>query len=110
MKNHDIFMNRLVVEQNEKWTEWIDKIPFITFPSEWKVQIIPPYAGAMVRFKVKKGSNDFISIYLDCYENLGYFGAPYWEVYPYDGDTYRIEMANTKKLIRIISEALKQDT
>jgi len=101
-------IDRFRLEEDENWRDWIQKIPFITFPDDWQIQIIPPFASAMARFRVKKG-DDYISVYLDVYENLGYFGGePYWEIYPYDDDTYRVAMNDTDELIKRISEALEQ--
>jgi hypothetical protein len=53
--------------EHEKWRE---QIPFINFPSDWTIQICPPFSGAVVRFRVKK-DKAHVSIYLDCYDNLG---------------------------------------
>lgn len=33
--------------------KWIKEIPFIQFPADWKVQIIPPFTGIVVRFRVQ---------------------------------------------------------
>ena len=107
MINIPTFIKRLEVEQEDKWQEWIDKIPFIQFPKGWQVQIIPPFGGAMARFRVKKGE-DYISVYLDVYDQLGFVGQPYWEVYPVNGNTERCYMEDTQGLIKIITKALKE--
>ena len=61
----------------------------------------------MVRFKVtKRGLDDWVSVYLDCYDNLGIFGEPYWEIYPFKGDVYRVPMNNVNELVEKIEEAL----
>lgn len=85
--------------------KWMGEIPFIEFPKGWKVQVIPPFAGAVVRFRVMLPSKKEVSIYLDCYDRLGWFGKPYWEVYPFEGDTFRCEMEDTKALVKAISES-----
>lgn len=90
-----------------EWRKWVNQIPFIEFPAGWRVQVIPPFTGAVARFRVllpESGDGDYISIYLDCYEELGFFGEPYWEVYPYQGDTGRCRMADTAKLIEMIAD------
>ena len=43
------------VERIMEYRKWCGKIPHITFPNDWKVQVIPPFRGAVVRFKIKKG-------------------------------------------------------
>jgi hypothetical protein len=84
--------------------EWVKKIPHIKFPAEWEVQIIPPFNGALARFRV----NNKVSIYLDGYDTLGYFGEPYWEVYPHEDCVFRCAMNDTNALISAINESLKQ--
>jgi len=101
----DEYMERLRVERAEEWTDWMIKIPALKFSPDWEVKIIPPFGGAMVRFWIDKGENH-ISIYLDCHERLGCFGAPYWEIYPYQGDTYRCGIDEVDDLMEKISEAL----
>ena len=86
-------------------SKWKKEIPYIQFPTDWKVQISPPFAGAVVRFRVKK-DNAEVSIYLDCYDRLGCYGEPYWEVYPHQGDVYRCDMVDTESLLKAILESI----
>ena len=98
-------MKRYEIENQEEWREWIKKIPTIQFKQDWNVKIIPPFGGAMARFCVElNGAN--VSVYLDVSERLGYFGEPYWEIYPFDDDVYRIAMDNAEELVQKISESL----
>ena len=90
-----------------EYEKWYREIPHITFPNNWQVQIIPPHAGAVVRFKIKKG-NASVSIYLDCYDALGYYGKPYWEIYPHKDDVFRCDMEDTKALLKAISESIAE--
>ncbi len=98
------FMKRLEIEQRENWRGWVEVIPALHFRPKWRVKIIPPFCGAMVRFQV---SHKDISVYLDVSDTLGCFGEPYWEIYPYEGDTYRCAMNETDELIRVIGECFK---
>ena len=84
-----------------EWSKWRGEIPSIKFKQEWEVRIIPPFAGAIVRFVV-----DGVSVYLDCYDILGCFGEPYWEIYPYEGDTYRCKMNNVDELLEAIQHSI----
>lgn len=98
-------MQRYFVEEQEKWRELIDKIPYIAFPRGWKVSIIPPFAGAVARFHVKvPGQKGVKSIYLDWYDALGCYGSPYWEVHPYRGDVGRCDVDDIRKLLRMIGD------
>jgi hypothetical protein len=91
--------------------KWCKEIPYINFKEEWKVKIIHPFCAATVRFLVaeegKEGNR--VSVYLDCYSMLGCMDEPYWEVYPYDGDTFRCKMNDTKALLDAIKHSLKND-
>ena len=96
-----------------EWKKWANQIPFIKFPDDWVVQVIPPFAGAIARFVVKEATgNHKVSVYLDCYDMLGFNETPYWEIYPIDADDernrfpLRCEMAKTGRLIDFISLAL----
>ena len=86
----------------EKRTE---VIPSIKFPSNWEVQIIPPFWWALVRFRV----NDRISVYLDWYDYLWCYWEPYREVYPYDWDVFRCDMADVKWLLKAIKLTLSSN-
>lgn len=88
-------------------SKWKKEIPYIQFPADWQVQISPPFAGAVVRFRVKK-DNAEVSIYLDCYNRLGYYSKPYWEVYPHEGDVYRCDMLDTNSLLKAIARSIEQ--
>jgi hypothetical protein len=93
------------IDMDTRWR--VDKIPYLKFPTEWEVKIIPPFSGATVRFKVKY--NDITcSIYLDCYDNLWCYWEPYRELYSHEDDIFRCGMNETDKLIEAIRETLKQ--
>jgi hypothetical protein len=97
------------VEKLMEYAKWSGKIPPIKFKSDWNVIIIPPFARAIVRFLVEKNGNQ-VSIYLDCYDALGIFGEPYWELYPdITGDNFRCSMNNTEDLLNAISERLDSE-
>ena len=98
-------LDRYEIERREEWDKWRVEIPALQFPPDWKVKIIPPFAGAIVRFVVEKGEKS-VSVYLDCYDKLGCFGAPYWELYPYGDDVCRVAMAESTELIQRIQESL----
>jgi hypothetical protein len=112
-----------------EWNKWMKLIPPLEFPPGWKVRIVPPCTGALVRFKVLHRTGD-ISVYLDGYGDLGHYGTkeeggqewvknilqgqeppdtdaePYWEIYPVEGDTHRCGLQQTEELIRVIQEEL----
>lgn len=91
-----------------EWKKWAKDIPSIKFPPHWNIKIIPPFAGAMCRFTVKRdNSENIISVYLDCYDTLGIMEEPYWEIHPSsDGDCQRFLMNDIEGLLQGISEAL----
>lgn len=93
------------IEVEHDWLGWIAKIPAIQFDHDWKVQVIPPFSGALVRFRVTVGDKT-ASVYLDGYETLGLFGEPYWEVYPVGDDVGRCAMADTDELLSLIRQSI----
>ena len=100
---------RLSCELREasEWDKWIEEIPYIQFPLGWKIKIIPPYVGAVIRFLVSlPGKKGNISVYLDCYSILGCVDKPYWEVYPYKDDTIRVGLNEIEELLAYINVAL----
>lgn len=104
-------LERAKLESEENWRDYVKSAPYINFPSEWDIQIIPPFAGAIMRFRVRYKSHE-ISVYADYHQSLGYYSneegieTPYWEIYPYFDDTYRCNINDTKLLIEKIKESL----
>ena len=94
-------------EREFEWRKWCKEIPFITFDKGWKVKVIPPFGGAVARFLVKSGKAS-VSVYLDCYEQLGCWDEPYWEIYPHDHDVFRCAMEDINELLKAIRESFKQ--
>jgi len=106
----DLTMTRHRIEEAQKWREEINNVPFIQFPSNWKVQIIPPFADAIVRFRVQIEGGETRSIYLDGRNSLGYWGdGYYWEVYPYRGDVGRCDMNDIPELLRMIGDTQESE-
>lgn len=81
-------VDRHTIEQLENWRKHQDDMPYISLPSGYSITVIPPFAGAMLRFSIKYGKQTY-SVYYDVNGSLGYMGVPYYEVYPIAGDTYR---------------------
>lgn len=107
---------RTEIEQEEEWHEWSHDLPFLSFPSEWQIQIIPPFGGAMIRFKIRRDDSPedrCVSVYFDAYSRLGSMPYPYWEVYPLPSehmpsgdDVRRHAKDETNDLLSTIDEAL----
>ena len=94
-----------------EWSEWVDKIPYIHFPSSLDVKAVPPLNGATIRYRVKPHGIDestaYVSIYLDCYDSLGSVGSPYWEIYPNEGgNTERFYMHEHKEMIKAVEKSI----
>ena len=97
-------MNRFKVESEQKWCEEIAHIPFIQFPPDWKIQVIPPFGDAVVRFRVQLPCGTEKSIYLDSRDSLACYDKPYWEVYPYYGDVGRCDREDVEQLLNMIAD------
>ena len=106
MENYELILKYDKIMENNKWAQ---EIPYISFPSEWEVKITPPSVGSVVRFRVQKGDAK-VSVYLDCYDNLGSVGFPYWEVYPYEGCNFRCAMLDTESLLKAIGESISEQS
>lgn len=92
-------------------TKWMEEIPYISFPSHWEVKVLPHFGAAIARFWVRekgKEKDATVSVYLDCYDILGHFGEPYWEVYPHNDDVARCPMKDVSALLGLIEQGLKQ--
>lgn len=110
MNHHDALSKRLKAESEENWREWSNKMEFIDFKDEWKIRIVPPFTGAMVRFQITTEDIDgSVSVYLDCHSNLGVTKNPYWEVYNYEEPPERILYEEgTEKLLELIEDKLNK--
>ena len=104
----DQVVRRTEVERDYEYSKWNRDIPFLQFDKDWQVKVIPPFGGAVARFCVKY-EKAWVSVYLDCYDSLGYVGVPYWEIYPYDDDdTFRCGINETDELINAIRESINE--
>ena len=87
MLSETILLKRAEVENAFEWQKWKDKIPFLVFDKEWEVKAVPPYMGAVIRYKIRHIDNPsyLVSVFLDGYNLLGggSQSEPYWEVYPF---------------------------
>jgi len=105
----DIIEALSVLDKKLERSRWTDKIPFIQFPSNWLVKAIPSYDFAIIRYHISNGDKQ-VSVYLDCYDLLGCYGEPYWEVYPYRAeDTARCKMNDIDELLSLIGECFNQN-
>lgn len=93
---------RWKVEDAQQWRE-TENIPWIQFPADWQIQVIPPFSDATVRFRVKLPDGREKSIYLDTRNALGYMDYPYWEVYPVGEDYGRCHMNDITQLLNLIA-------
>ena len=98
------------IAREYEWDRWSEEIPYINWPSEWEVKAIPPFITGIIRYNVRlKGKPDTrVSIYLDCYDQAGYVGKPYWEIYPHEGDCFRCLMNETDELLEAIGQSLEE--
>jgi len=92
---------------DDGWMKIMNKIPYLTFPTGCEVQIIPPFYGAVARFRIRRADTPLaeISVYLDWYGNLGGSpDTPYWEIYL--TETERFGLNETDKMMERIGEIL----
>jgi hypothetical protein len=97
------------IEMEEKWREICHEVPYFTPPPGCEIAILPPFGGAVGRFRIRNPAkpNDDISVYLDWYGRLGCMGKPYWELYPNaEHDCSRYWLNETKELMNEIATLL----
>jgi hypothetical protein len=91
-----------------EWDKWVRDLPFLEFPSHWRVKIVPPYFGAIIRFYVDDKRGGCVSVYLDGCNHLGYGPHPYWEAYAIDGGAKRFLVGEVEVLFSAINEELER--
>ncbi len=96
-------MAHMVATEQDR--DWVQKLPYLSFPAGWQVKVIPPITMAVVRFHVINSNGAHVSAYFDAYDALGYVGQPYWEIYPaVDGDTERFLLGEETQMIEAIGK------
>lgn len=105
MNSIDFFRASSDLGKKMEWGKWSKEIPAIEIPDGWKIQVVPPFNCAVCRFILFTDQGARYSVYLDCYDVLGFVGEPYWEVYCIDGDTFRCPMMKWQSIF----EAIKND-
>lgn len=93
---------RISLEKEWEWDTLPAIMPWIKFPPDWEIKMMPPFGGADVRFWVKLPSGNIKSIYFDSHDTLGIVGEPYWEVYPYLDDVGRCLANDITQLLEMI--------
>lgn len=108
MEDLDMQITGIKLEKKMGYQEAVPKMPFLSFPDNYEIAVIPPFSGAMARFYVrKKGTKGRLSVYADFHDLLGFFNGPYWEVFPYQGDVFRCKIDEPEKLMKAIVEAVE---
>lgn len=107
--NFEIEMQRHRIEQVEDWRGLSRNLPYLSFPADCEVNIIPPSGGALVRFLIRLKANPekTISVYFDQFSRLGCMDEPYWEMYPNkDDNTSRYYQGGEEELMAEIIDTL----
>lgn len=85
-----------------------DLVPAIKRPHNLDVAAVPPFGGALVRYRVTKGRAQ-VSIYFDGHDALGCVGKPYWEIHPgAEDETERFLMHETDELVSAVKTAIRR--
>jgi hypothetical protein len=97
---------RIPVETLERWQEIGQALPYIPVRGDWKIRVMPPFAGALARFHVMRG-DAHVSVYYDEYCRLGGWDEGYWEIWPdADGNNYRLGRDDAEELADVIEASL----
>ena len=101
----DKFNARMMYDRAFECLRWVEEIPYLKFKEGWEVKIIPPFGGATIRFCVKANDKS-VSVYLDCYDQLGIMHEPYWEIYA-NGEIERFLFKEHERMMARIEEILR---
>lgn len=102
-----------IKESTDHYRKWVSSMPPIPFKPDWVVTLLPPFAGALVRFRAEKNGLT-VSVYLDVDGSLGCYTdddgneVPYWEVHPYGEDDFRCGMYDVASLVAAIDKSLNE--
>lgn len=100
------------LERMKNYERWRKELPSLHFDEKWEVKIIPPFAGAVIRFLINYKDKG-VSVYFDSDSSLGYMyddndePIPYFEYY--DGhDTYRYLLNEADQMMNDIRKFLNE--
>lgn len=103
--------SRHEIEEKLQWRLLGAEVPFLDIPRNLQIKIIPPFAGASMRFlaRDKKNPDKAISVYFDAHNSLGFMGCPYWEIYPnHEDSNQRFVVGEENQMFLAIQKALKK--
>ena len=81
---------QLLIEREREYDRWYKEIPYI-------------------RFRVRNTRGKEISVCLDCYDTLGCYGSPYWEIFPAaDNDIARYAMNDIDGLLKGLKASMRR--
>lgn len=101
-----ISRDRIHIEDAEAWHWWADQMPPLQFPAHWRLTIMPPYGGTLLRFNIASGDR-LVSVTLAV--SRDFEGGAFWEVDTIIGDAYRCALLDTAKLMATLTKALDHD-
>lgn len=105
---HQIGLGKIwVAEEKEDWRGMCRVIPPIQFPAHWIIKLMMPFGGACARFMASLDNENWISVYFDAFDRLGFVGRPYWEIYPIEGDIERFIVGEEDQLLKKIEKVLQ---
>lgn len=81
MNEKSLHQQRSDLEHAEDWHHWTKNAPKLKFQSNWQVQIVPPWGGAMARMIIWDGDCK-VSVFWDTIGRLGCMESPYYEIHP----------------------------
>lgn len=98
------------LERALDYGRWMKELPFFTVPEGFKIKVVPPWHGAVIRFWIQKDDavdmENSVSVYFDSMNVLGSMSQPYWEAYPIDDDCRRYFVGEEEKMMSDIVKEL----
>lgn len=94
------------IDDEMEYDKWMVGLPFIQWPANYLIKVIPPFGAKVIRFWLKTADTQHeLSIYLDGYNYSGCMPWPHYEVYGGEvGDVSRCKWDDIEGLKRIVHE------
>lgn len=100
------------IEKALDYERWMKELPFLTIPEGFRIKVVPPFHGAVIRFWIQKADavdmENSVSVYFDSANVLGWMSEPYWEAYSIDGDCARYKVGEEDKMMEDIVRELSK--
>lgn len=93
-----------------EWDKWDNELPYLSVPEYLEIRAVPAFNTGIIRYNIRhrEYQKAWVSIYFDAYQMADCMEEPHYELYPYEDDTFRIEMGKEKELMEAVIESINK--